>query len=252
MPVSVGKVLGRGVFAVEGALYDAQAGAPPRSWTLDDAPRLPGAHNWQNAALAFAAAKPFVKDPRVIAAAIASFPGLAHRMEDVGRIGKTRFVNDSKATNADAAARALACLSRYFLDRRRQGPRPAASKASCRISPAPQGLSDRRGGARLRPHAGRPRAHEMAGHAGGGGGHVRPPTPRLRPRRRRSCCCRRPAPPSTSSAISSSAATPSAPPWRGCRSDVREAHEHLARRQRRLRHLVVHGGQGGAHRHGAA
>ena len=57
---------------------------------------------------------PFVKDARVIAAAIASFPGLAHRMEDVGRIGKVRFVNDSKATNADAAARALACLSDIY------------------------------------------------------------------------------------------------------------------------------------------
>ncbi len=42
------------------------------------------------------------------------FPGLAHRIEDVGRIGKVRFVNDSKATNADAAARALACFSDIF------------------------------------------------------------------------------------------------------------------------------------------
>jgi UDP-N-acetylmuramoylalanine--D-glutamate ligase len=65
-------------------------------------------------ALAYAAARIFVKDPRVITAAIASFPGLAHRMEDVGRIGKVRFVNDSKATNADAAARALACYPDIF------------------------------------------------------------------------------------------------------------------------------------------
>ncbi len=42
------------------------------------------------------------------------FPGLAHRIEDVGRIGKVRFVNDSKATNADAAARALACFPDIF------------------------------------------------------------------------------------------------------------------------------------------
>jgi UDP-N-acetylmuramoylalanine--D-glutamate ligase len=55
-----------------------------------------------------------VKEPRVIAAAIASFPGLSHRMEEVGRIGKVRFVNDSKATNADAAARALACYPDIF------------------------------------------------------------------------------------------------------------------------------------------
>src|SRR5665213_1716797 len=70
---------------------------------VEEAQRLPGAHNWQNMALAYAATRIFVKDPRVITAAIASFPGLAHRMEDVSRIGKTRFINDSKATNADAA-----------------------------------------------------------------------------------------------------------------------------------------------------
>jgi UDP-N-acetylmuramoylalanine--D-glutamate ligase len=79
-----------------------------------DVPLLPGAHNWQNAALAFAATKPYVKDVRVIAEAIASFPGLAHRMEDVGQRGKARFVNDSKATNADATARALACYPDIF------------------------------------------------------------------------------------------------------------------------------------------
>jgi UDP-N-acetylmuramoylalanine--D-glutamate ligase len=113
-PVSVGKVLGRGVFVVDGALYDAQGQRAAKVMAVEEAQRLPGAHNWQNMALAYAATRIFVKDPRVITAAIASFPGLAHRMEDVGRIGKTRFVNDSKATNADAAARALACYPDIF------------------------------------------------------------------------------------------------------------------------------------------
>ena len=113
-PVSVGKVLGRGIFVVDGALYDAQNGRAGKVMDLSAAPHLPGAHNWQNAALAFAATKPFVKDPRVLAAAIASFPGLAHRLEHVGRIGKTLFINDSKATNADAAARALAVYPYIF------------------------------------------------------------------------------------------------------------------------------------------
>ena len=54
------------------------------------------------------------RDPRAIVSAIARFPGLAHRIEDVGRIGKVRFINDSKATNADAAARALACYSDIY------------------------------------------------------------------------------------------------------------------------------------------
>ncbi len=114
VPVSVGKVLGRGVFAIDGALYDATAGRAARILDFAEAEHLPGAHNWQNAALAYAAARPFVSDPRLIAAAITSFSGLAHRLEDAGRIGKVRFVNDSKATNADAAARALACFSDIY------------------------------------------------------------------------------------------------------------------------------------------
>ena len=113
-PVSVGKVLGRGVFVVDGALYDAQGQRATKVMAVEEASRLPGAHNWQNMALAYAATRIFVKDPRVITAAIASFPGLAHRMEEVGRAGKVRFVNDSKATNAEAAARALACYPDIF------------------------------------------------------------------------------------------------------------------------------------------
>jgi UDP-N-acetylmuramoylalanine--D-glutamate ligase len=114
VPVSVGKVLGRGVFVVDGVLYDAIAGRAVKVMDLGDAAHLPGSHNWQNAALAYAATKPYAKDMRTVASAIASFPGLAHRIEDVGRIGKVRFVNDSKATNADAAERALVCFPDIF------------------------------------------------------------------------------------------------------------------------------------------
>jgi UDP-N-acetylmuramoylalanine--D-glutamate ligase len=99
---------------LDGALYDAQGQRASEVMALEDAPRLPGAHNWQNIALAYAAARIFVKDTRIIASAIASFPGLAHRMEMVGQIGRTRFINDSKATNADATARALACYPDIF------------------------------------------------------------------------------------------------------------------------------------------
>ena len=113
-PVSVGKVLGRGLFVVDGVLYDALSGRANKVMDMADAQRLPGAHNWQNAALAYGAVRPFVSDTRQIIAAIASFPGLAHRMEDVGHIGKVTFINDSKATNADAAARALATYPDIF------------------------------------------------------------------------------------------------------------------------------------------
>jgi len=114
VPVSVGKVLGRGIFVLDGALYDAQGQRAAQVMNMSSAPHLPGAHNWQNAALAYAAVKPFVRDTRLIISAIASFPGLAHRIEDVGRIGKIRFINDSKATNAEAAERALVCFQDIF------------------------------------------------------------------------------------------------------------------------------------------
>jgi UDP-N-acetylmuramoylalanine--D-glutamate ligase len=114
VPVSVGKVLGRGIFALDGALYDAQGGRANRILDLSAAAHLPGAHNWQNAALAYAATKTYARDARAVASAIMDFPGLAHRMEDVGRIGAVRFINDSKATNADAAERALVCFNDIY------------------------------------------------------------------------------------------------------------------------------------------
>ena len=114
VPVSVGKVLGRGIFALDGVLYDAQGGRANRIVDLSIASHLPGAHNWQNAALAYAATKTYARDTRAVASAIVDFPGLAHRIEDVGRIGLVRFVNDSKATNAHAAERALVCFQDIF------------------------------------------------------------------------------------------------------------------------------------------
>ena len=112
--VSVGKVLGRGIFVIDGKLYDSWDQPAAQMGDLREAAHLPGAHNWQNAALAYAAVRRLVRDSRTIMGAIMRFPGLAHRIEDVGRIGKVRFINDSKATNADAAARALACYSDIF------------------------------------------------------------------------------------------------------------------------------------------
>ncbi|HEX4532703.1 MAG TPA: UDP-N-acetylmuramoyl-L-alanine--D-glutamate ligase [Rhizomicrobium sp.] len=110
LPVSVGKVLGRGIFVLDGVLYDASGGRAAKVMELSAAAHLPGAHNWQNIALAFAAARRFVGDTDAIVSAIVRFPGLPHRIEDVGRVGKVRFINDSKATNAEAAERALVCF----------------------------------------------------------------------------------------------------------------------------------------------
>jgi UDP-N-acetylmuramoylalanine--D-glutamate ligase len=68
---------------------------------------LRGAHNGQNAAFAYAAARVLGVERDRIARAFETFPGLAHRMEEVGRLGRVLFINDSKATNADAAEKAL-------------------------------------------------------------------------------------------------------------------------------------------------
>ncbi len=69
---------------------------------------LRGVHNAQNAAAATAVALLMGIDDAAIQAALRSFPGLAHRMEQVGHLDRILFVNDSKATNADSAAKALA------------------------------------------------------------------------------------------------------------------------------------------------
>ena len=75
---------------------------------------LRGLHNAQNAACAAAAALALGIEPAAIQAGMRSFPGLAHRMEEVGRRGAVLFVNDSKATNADSTAQALACFSDIY------------------------------------------------------------------------------------------------------------------------------------------
>jgi UDP-N-acetylmuramoylalanine--D-glutamate ligase len=70
---------------------------------------LPGPHNAQNAAAAACLATALGVARDDVANAIIGFPGLAHRQELIGTVQGVRFVNDSKATNAEATARALNC-----------------------------------------------------------------------------------------------------------------------------------------------
>ena len=81
---------------------------------LDHIGSLRGLHNAQNAACATAAALALGLSPAAVQEGLRSFPGLAHRMEEIGRLGRVMFVNDSKATNADSAAQALACFGDIF------------------------------------------------------------------------------------------------------------------------------------------
>ncbi len=103
-----------GVYAPDGILIDDTDGQEVAALDLREVPTLPGRHNWQNAAAAYAACKVAGAQPPVITACIRSFPGLAHRQEVVAIIDGVTYVNDSKATNADAAARALACYDPVY------------------------------------------------------------------------------------------------------------------------------------------
>jgi UDP-N-acetylmuramoylalanine--D-glutamate ligase len=114
VPVSASKAMGRGVYALNGLLYDATAERAVEVADLLRAKSLPGRHNWQNAAAAYAAAKGIGIPAEEAAEHLMSFPGLAHRMETVGFIGRVRFVNDSKATNADAARQAMSSYPKFF------------------------------------------------------------------------------------------------------------------------------------------
>ncbi|MEW5684150.1 MAG: UDP-N-acetylmuramoyl-L-alanine--D-glutamate ligase [Pseudomonadota bacterium] len=114
VPISASKAMSRGVYVLDGLLYDATGERAAEVADLKRARSLPGRHNWQNAAAAFAAATGLGIDPAVAARALMTFPGLAHRMETVALIGRVRFINDSKATNADAARQALSSYPEVY------------------------------------------------------------------------------------------------------------------------------------------
>jgi UDP-N-acetylmuramoylalanine--D-glutamate ligase len=114
VPVSASKAMGRGVYALQGMLYDATGERAVEVADLTRARSLPGRHNWQNAAAAYAAAKGLGIPAEEAAEHLMTFPGLAHRMETVGQLGRVRFVNDSKATNTDAARQALSSYPKVY------------------------------------------------------------------------------------------------------------------------------------------
>jgi len=113
-PISARKTMGRGVYALQGQLYDATNGRVTQIADLTAARSLPGRHNWQNAAAAYTAVRALgVPTPEAVEG-LMSFPGLAHRMETIGTIGKVRFINDSKATNVDAARQAMSSYPSFY------------------------------------------------------------------------------------------------------------------------------------------
>ena len=112
--ISVRRKLNYGLYVERGRILHARGGQSALIAELGGVGSLRGLHNAQNAACATAAALALGLEPTAIQAGLRSFPGLAHRMEEVGRRGPVLFVNDSKATNADSAAQALACFHDIF------------------------------------------------------------------------------------------------------------------------------------------
>jgi UDP-N-acetylmuramoylalanine--D-glutamate ligase len=95
------------VFARKGFLAEWRFGKQVASVDLRDVKGLPGAHNHQNACAAWAVARSLGLGPRAIEAALRSYPGLPHRSQRIAEAGGVAYVNDSKATNVDSAAKAL-------------------------------------------------------------------------------------------------------------------------------------------------
>ncbi len=111
---AAGPVAGAGwcVAVRKGFLVERRGGRQVAAIDLRGLSGLPGLHNHQNACAAYGAARALGLGPREIETGLASFRGLPHRSQPVAEIGGVRFVNDSKATNADAAAKALAAFGR--------------------------------------------------------------------------------------------------------------------------------------------
>lgn len=101
---------GWNVFARKGFLSEYRNGKQAASIDLREVAGLPGSHNHQNACSAYAACRALGIAPKVIEVAFHSFGGLPHRSQTIGEAGGVRFVNDSKATNVDSAAKALAAF----------------------------------------------------------------------------------------------------------------------------------------------
>jgi UDP-N-acetylmuramoylalanine--D-glutamate ligase len=112
--ISKRHVVADGLYAEGSRIMKAEGGTSSLLVDLDGVQTLRGSHNAQNAAAAITACLAVGVSVDEVKAGLNSFPGLKHRMQPVGRRGNVTFVNDSKATNADAAAPALSSYDRIY------------------------------------------------------------------------------------------------------------------------------------------
>jgi UDP-N-acetylmuramoylalanine--D-glutamate ligase len=113
-PISTTGLLAQGYVAGNAHIYRVSGKEAEEVASLERIGSLRGSHNAQNAMAAFAACSALDVADETIRNGLRTFPGLAHRMEEVGRKGCMLFVNDSKATNAESTARALASFEDIF------------------------------------------------------------------------------------------------------------------------------------------
>jgi len=114
IPVSGSQETLGGVYVLDGKLIDDMDGKAEIILDLTGVATLTGTHNYQNAAAAYASVRSLGVSRGEAVQAMRTFPGLAHRQELVAVIDGVSYVNDSKATNAEAAARALTSYSDIY------------------------------------------------------------------------------------------------------------------------------------------
>jgi UDP-N-acetylmuramoylalanine--D-glutamate ligase len=111
--ISGKRVLSEGISVVNEVLY-YNYHSKNLSFNLGNLQYIPGSHNGQNIAAAFTACITNRTNPEAIINAIKSFKGLKHRMQFIDQINNVIFINDSKATNAEAAEKALLTFDNIF------------------------------------------------------------------------------------------------------------------------------------------
>ena len=114
IPISGNGPIAGGVWVEGGHVIDGTGESARLIADISAAPALPGSHNRQNAAAATAAALAAGIGAEDIAAGLAGYAGLPHRMEPIRRLGAVTYINDSKATNPEAALSALACYAHVY------------------------------------------------------------------------------------------------------------------------------------------
>lgn len=105
----------KGVFVKDGYLYDHLGTDKKEIGSVLNIPSLLGVHNQQNICAAYAVCRSLGMAPDSILDHIKTYPGLLHRQYTARVINGIPYINDSKATNADAVSKALACYHNIYL-----------------------------------------------------------------------------------------------------------------------------------------